>query len=107
MYPFTLLPSSFPRQDYQELREVQSIVNELLHRVARDEKFLRESLKHCAETDELSAQTLKLLSHSSESTQNVSLGWFRSDYMQLFSKGENDAGCKQVEVGELLRSTLL
>jgi len=43
--PFTLLPSSFPRKCFEDVKSIQIILNELMHKVAHDREFLRSSLR--------------------------------------------------------------
>ncbi|XP_063218318.1 glutathione synthetase-like isoform X3 [Bacillus rossius redtenbacheri] len=43
--PFVLLPSPFPRKEFQKAVSIQPILNELMHKVANDHEFLSETLK--------------------------------------------------------------
>lgn len=43
--PFTLLPSSFPRKNFEKAKGIQVLLNELIHKVAHDNNFLIKSLK--------------------------------------------------------------
>lgn len=43
--PFTLLPSSFPRKNFEKAKSIQILLNELIHKVAHNDNFLRKSLK--------------------------------------------------------------
>lgn len=43
--PFALLPSRFPRQEFERAVHIQTIINELIHRVAHNHEFLEETLK--------------------------------------------------------------
>lgn len=43
--PFTLLPSSFPRKNFEKAKNIQILLNELIHKVAYNNDFLTESLK--------------------------------------------------------------
>lgn len=43
--PFLLLPSSFPRKEFEKGKEIQTLLNELMHKVAHDHEFLSETLK--------------------------------------------------------------
>jgi len=42
--PFTLLPSSFPRKCFENVKSIQTILNKLIHKVAHDREFLKNSL---------------------------------------------------------------
>lgn len=43
--PFVLLPSTFPKLEFDRAVKLQPIINELFHKVAHDYEFLSESLK--------------------------------------------------------------
>ena len=43
--PFCLFPSPFPRDEYENAIKLQPVINELMHKVAHDYNFLKESLK--------------------------------------------------------------
>lgn len=43
--PFALIPSSFPRKHFETAKAIQPILNKLIHRVACDFDFLKETLK--------------------------------------------------------------
>jgi len=43
--PFVLLPSTFPRKEFERAVAIQPILNELMHKVAHDYDFLLSSLK--------------------------------------------------------------
>jgi len=45
LLPVTLLPSSFPEKSFLTVKNVQTILNELIHKVAHDKEFLTSSLK--------------------------------------------------------------
>ena len=42
--PFMLLPSSFPRREFEKSLKLQPLINELIHRVANNYEFLKKSL---------------------------------------------------------------
>lgn len=43
--PFTLLPSVFPRAEFQKAITIQPALNELTHRVSNDHEFLYSCLE--------------------------------------------------------------
>lgn len=43
--PFTLLPSMFPRAEFQRAVTIQPVLNELTHRVSNDYEFLFSCLE--------------------------------------------------------------
>lgn len=42
--PFLLLPSTFPRKEFERSIKLQTLMNELVHNVAHDYDFLKSSL---------------------------------------------------------------
>lgn len=45
MAPFFLLPSSFPKRDFENIIKLQQHVNLLMHKIAHDYDFLYSCLK--------------------------------------------------------------
>lgn len=43
--PFTLLPSSFPKKYFEKVKNIQVLLNEIMHKVAHDDNFIRNTLK--------------------------------------------------------------
>lgn len=43
--PFLLLPSMYPKKEFEVVKEVQRLLNELMHKVAHDYEFLSDTLK--------------------------------------------------------------
>ncbi|XP_003704661.1 glutathione synthetase [Megachile rotundata] len=98
--PFTLLPSSFPKQNFEKAKSIQVLLNELIHKVAHNDDFLRKSLKSTIEADPFTAELFKIYETVYEEgySQNLSLGLLRSDYML------HDNGIKQVELNTIASS---
>lgn len=94
--PFGLLPSAFPRKEFNKAIEIQVILNELIHKVAHDHEFLCSALKNIVEADKFTSNLFKIYETVRKEgiTQTLSLGLFRSDYM-LHSAASNSI--KQVE----------
>lgn len=42
---FTLLPTTFPSNEFSKAKDIQIIVNKLIHKVAHNHEFLTETLK--------------------------------------------------------------
>ncbi|XP_050432106.1 glutathione synthetase-like isoform X2 [Adelges cooleyi] len=99
--PFTLLPSVFPRDEFQKALNIQPVLNELTHMVSRDYEFLQSCLEKTIEVDEFTNNLYKLYETVREEgfTQCLSLGMFRSDFMQ--QKDANGCGIKQVEINTI------
>lgn len=43
--PFLLLPSTFPKCEFEKSVNIQPVINELVHKVAHDYDFLRNCLE--------------------------------------------------------------
>ncbi|KAL0116724.1 hypothetical protein PUN28_009972 [Cardiocondyla obscurior] len=100
--PFTLLPSSFPRASFVAVKNIQTILNELIHKVAHDKEFLTSSLKSTIEADPFTAKLFHIYEvvHEKGFTQKVNLGLFRSDYLLH----EDGSKIKQVELNTIATS---
>ncbi|XP_048484072.1 glutathione synthetase isoform X3 [Plutella xylostella] len=81
--PFVLLPSPFPRQEFNKAIELQTVLNELMHKVAHDEAFLQRTLQNALEVDEFTANLYNIWVKVKEEgiAQPISLGMLRSDIM--------------------------
>ncbi|KAH8387067.1 hypothetical protein KR093_004529 [Drosophila rubida] len=81
--PFVLVPSSFPRKEFEKAIALQPIINRLMHNVAHDEEFITTTLAETIKVDEFTANLFniyrKVLAHGF--TQRISLGMLRSDLM--------------------------
>ncbi|KAF4524344.1 hypothetical protein B566_EDAN015897 [Ephemera danica] len=81
--PFALLPSTFPRKEFEKAINIQPILNELMHKVAHDYEFLYSSLKSTITVDPFTSRLFDLYETVRKEgiTQPVSLGLVRSDLM--------------------------
>ena len=50
--PFLLFPSPFPQKEFDLGVDLQPILNEVMHRVSHDHKFLQESLEKTIKVDQ-------------------------------------------------------
>ncbi|XP_011863847.1 PREDICTED: glutathione synthetase-like [Vollenhovia emeryi] len=100
--PVTLLPSSFPRKAFLAVKNVQTLLNELIHKVAHDKEFLASSLKSTVQADPFTAKLFHIYETVYERgfSQSVSLGLLRSDYL-LHDDGSK---IKQVEINTVATS---
>lgn len=58
--PFVLFPSPFPKAEFDRSLELQPILNELMHKVAHDRKFLTETLKSTIQVDEFTRKLFEI-----------------------------------------------
>ncbi|XP_053617984.1 glutathione synthetase-like isoform X2 [Plodia interpunctella] len=100
--PFVLLPSPFPRTEFNKAIELQPVLNELMHKVAHDERFLEQTLQNALQVDEFTSNLYDIWVkvRNEGITQSLSLGLFRSDY--LMQRDGNKI--KQVEFNTIASS---
>lgn len=101
--PFILTPSSFPRKEFMKAVELQVTLNELMHSVAHDEAFLRETLKNTIQVDAFTGSLFEIYETVLKEgiSQPLSLGLLRSDYLANFLESN---AIKQVEVNTIASS---
>ncbi|XP_015601404.1 glutathione synthetase-like [Cephus cinctus] len=101
--PFLLLPTSFPKQEFEKAIQVQKILNKLMHIVAHDYDFLKKTLASTIAVDEFSAKLFHIYEtvHAEGLAQDISIGLLRSDYML---HGIEDSKIKQIELNTIASS---
>ncbi|KAJ8710621.1 hypothetical protein PYW08_009136 [Mythimna loreyi] len=101
--PFVLLPSPFPRTEFEKAVELQPVLNELMHKVAHNDEFLELTLQNALQVDEFtkSLYDIWVKVRNEGITQSVSLGLFRSDYLM---HNEEQNKIKQVEFNTVASS---
>ncbi|CAG0880834.1 unnamed protein product [Darwinula stevensoni] len=100
--PFVLVPSTFPHHEFMKVKSLQPAINKLIHRVAHDQKFLKESLMNTVKVDDFTGRLFQIYEavHSEGISQRISLGLLRSDYFLHSSTGR----VLQVEVNTIASS---
>ncbi|XP_017850391.1 glutathione synthetase isoform X4 [Drosophila busckii] len=58
--PFVLVPSSFPRKEFEKAVALQPIINRLMHNVAHDEEFITTTLAETIKVDEFTANLFNI-----------------------------------------------
>ncbi|KAI5730487.1 hypothetical protein M8J76_014260 [Diaphorina citri] len=98
--PFALLPSSFPRKEFEKAVKIQPVLNELIHRVAHSYSFLKETLKNACEVDDFTNKLFNIYEtvRAEGPAQTKSLGLVRADYLLDTSL------IKQVEINSIASS---
>ena len=80
--PFALLPSPFPKEQYEFVYQLQKDMNTIYYRATNDFEFLRECLKDTIEADQWIRRLWQIYERTRDSQRNVpSLAIVRSDYM--------------------------
>ncbi|XP_064108450.1 glutathione synthetase-like isoform X1 [Macrobrachium nipponense] len=81
--PFFLLPSAFPKREFERVVKIQPLINILMHRVAHDHEFLESTLKNTVRVDSFTARLWDIYTTVRKEgvTQGLSLGLVRSDVM--------------------------
>lgn len=97
----SLVPNQFPRSLFERAVQLASIYNELYAKAACDETWLESNLGDFLRNDVFAAILwdihLKSKRGRSGSTQRISLGIFRSDFMVHATGGQEPLSLKQVE----------
>ncbi|XP_076224494.1 glutathione synthetase isoform X2 [Nomia melanderi] len=110
--PFILIPSPFPRKEFENACQIQPKLNLLIHRVAQDYNFLKETLEEIIKVDSFTKELFKIceiINNEGGSAQKISLGILRSDLMletNCHTKDCNNTcipycGWKQVEINTI------
>ncbi|CAG5030689.1 unnamed protein product [Parnassius apollo] len=101
--PFVLLPSPFPRTEFEKAIELQPVLNELMHKVAHDDEFLEHTLQNALQVDEFTANLYDIWIKVRQEgvAQSISLGLFRSDYLMQCTEANR---IKQVEFNTIAAS---
>nr|XP_034175981.1 glutathione synthetase-like [Osmia lignaria] len=82
--PFILVPSPFPRKEFENACKMQTMLNILIHRVAQDYNFLRETLEETIKVDSFTKELFEIcrtIHDEGGSAQKISFGILRSDLM--------------------------
>eukprot|EP01040_Poterioochromonas_malhamensis_P012805 gene12805-14033_t len=81
--PISIFPKRLARKDFEYLKEVQTVWNKLIDKIARDRDFLRKELRFVCDADPFTARLMKIYESLSEEEIRGSfqLGVLRSDYM--------------------------
>lgn len=58
--PFILTPTAFPRHEFEKAVALQTILNELMHWVAHDTEFLRDTLANTIKVDEFTGKLFEI-----------------------------------------------
>jgi len=108
--PFTLFPSPFPREEFYNACDIQIILNILIHKVAHDYDFLKDTLQETIKVDDFTKNLFHIyeIVHKEGAAQKMSLGMLRSDLMLDTSCPKKDtkmlkSHCcwKQVEINTI------
>lgn len=101
--PLSLLPSPFPRTEYEKARRLQVVYNALYARIALDTGFLDRVMESVAPVDAFQGELWNRWRQiRDELVQPLQLGLFRSDYL-LHTEGDR-AEIKQVEFNTIAAS---
>ncbi|XP_074109210.1 glutathione synthetase [Cotesia typhae] len=98
---FTLIPTSFPKCEFDKAKSIQVTINKLMHKVAYDDEFLTETLQSTIKADEFTMELFNVykIVFKEGYAQEYSLGLFRSDYLL-----NSDLNIKQIECNTISSS---
>ncbi|XP_059085218.1 glutathione synthetase-like isoform X1 [Tigriopus californicus] len=103
--PFLLLPSAFPKGEFERACQLQTILNELMHKVAHDREFLIATLAQTVKVDEFTRRLVDIYNTVAQEgvAQPLSLGLLRSDLMLNVGPCDGPAFCcwHQVEINTI------
>jgi len=100
--PFLLFPSPFPRKEFELGMDLQTILQQLMHNVAHDYEFLKETLQDTIKVDEFTRRLFEIyeMTRKEGNVQKYTLGLLRSDYFFCC----DSCTCKQVEFNTIASS---
>ncbi|XP_037938255.1 glutathione synthetase-like isoform X2 [Teleopsis dalmanni] len=101
--PFVLVPSSFPRKEFERAIHLQPTINRLMHNVAHDEEFLTTTLADTIKVDEFTGNLFNVYKKvlANGFGQAITLGLLRSDYL---AHTFDDNTIRQVEINTVASS---
>jgi len=112
--PISLLPQSYPLDQFRHAKSLAGPFNELVDRISRDGEFLKETLRDVRGVDEYTGKLLDLyeeiylgenkgMEWGKHARSADRLGILRSDYM-LHQSSSNEYSIKQVELNTIASS---
>lgn len=101
--PFILFPTGIPRTEFNKVVELQTTMNELLHKIAHNKEFLKRCFKNVVEADPFTAKLYEIydIIETEGCNQKISMLHLRSDYLMQSSSNNN---LKQVEFNTIAAS---
>ncbi|XP_072385880.1 glutathione synthetase-like [Diabrotica undecimpunctata] len=101
--PFILFPSGFPRNEFNKVVNLQSILQELLHNITNNDAFIKQCFRDVIEADDFTARLYKIYEtvEAEGRAQKISMLHLRSDYL-MHSLSNNNL--KQVEFNTIAAS---
>eukprot|EP01038_Epipyxis_sp_PR26KG_P009361 gene9361-12611_t len=99
--PISLFPNQFPKVAFDYACSVQTTINRLIDKIARDRDFINNQLLSASKSDEFIKKLLEIYNNIPEKTikNDIQCGILRSDYMVNY-----DAKPLQVEVNTIASS---
>lgn len=100
--PFLLFPSPFPKREFELGMDLQCTLQLLMHKVAHDYEFLRETLEETIKVDQFTKRLFDIyeMTRKEGLAQKFTLGLLRSDYFFCC----DSCTCKQVEFNTIASS---
>ena len=83
--PFSLVPTPFPRSEFELVQRSMPLFSSLVHTISQDSQYLATTLRAAAQYDDFTGSLLAIFQETAEAREKlgsrVSLGLHRSDYM--------------------------
>lgn len=98
--PVTLLPGKFPKKQFDFAKEIQPYIGELVHNIANDYEFLKESLAEVIKVDEFTRNLWEIYEtvRSEGIAQPISMNILRNDFMLDRNKKDLDVWLSNIEI---------
>lgn len=105
-YPITLLPTKFPRKEFNFAVEIQSYFNELIHKIANDHEFLEKVLKNVIKVDDFTRNLWNIYEtvRAEGISQPISMNILRNDMMLDKNKESKETKLSQIEINTVSAS---
>lgn len=98
--PVTLLPTKFPKKQYEFAIDIQKHFNELVHNISNDFEFLNETLKDVIKVDDFTCNLWRIYENirAEGIAQPITMNILRNDLMLDKNKENAEVMWSQIEI---------
>ncbi|RNA00504.1 glutathione synthetase-like isoform X2 [Brachionus plicatilis] len=99
--PFTLFPTPFNKNHFEQVIDLQPHVNELINKISNNDDFMQKSFKNLTVIDNFLENLWCLYNKAKDEgyNQKINFSILRTDYM--LHQGDEDISMKQVEINTI------
>lgn len=90
-----MTPTLFPRREFEKAVRLQPILNELMHWVAHDTEFLRETLANTIQVDEFTGKLFKIYERVLTENGDAQVIFQQDKWIYWCSNNDNNNNNKQ------------